>query len=81
MRRTELITKALFYFFLPALVVLADNLQTLGGWDSSPDSIRKLILIPLIVGLSNLKGFFSETYSWFLETMEPKPEPKHPDPQ
>lgn len=76
MRRTELITKALFYFFLPALVVLADNLHTLEGWDSSPQGIRKLLIIPLVVGLSNLKGFFSETYAWFLETQEPPTTPK-----
>ena len=80
MRRTELITKALFYFLLPALVVMADNLQTFGEWDMSPDGVRKLIIIPIIVGLTNLKGFFSETYAWFLETMEPKQNPKHEDP-
>ena len=76
MRRVELITKALFYFFLPALVVFSDNLQTMESWDWTPANTRKMLLIPLIVGLTNVKGFFSKTYAWFtsneLETRDLK---------
>lgn len=70
MIRTELVTKALFYAVLPALVVFSDNLIGIEEWEMSPDTLRKLVLIPTIAGLSSLKGYFSRSYAEYREEVD-----------
>ena len=63
MKFTELITKASFYFFLPAIVVLNDSLSNMEEWVWNLDSVRGILIVPLIAGLTSLKAYFSSTYS------------------
>ena len=63
MKLTELITKAGFYFVLPFLVVLNDSLSEMDAWEWNLNSMRGLVIVPLIAGLTSLKAYFSSTYS------------------
>ena len=63
MKITELVTKAGFYFFLPFIVVLNDSLGEMDTWEWNIQSLRGIVIVPLIAGLTALKAYFSSTYS------------------
>jgi len=63
MKSIELITKAGFYFVLPAFVVLNDSLANMETWEWNLQSLRGIVIVPLIAGLTALKAYFSSTYA------------------
>jgi uncharacterized membrane protein len=63
MKFIELITKAGFYFLLPAIVVLNDSLSNMEAWEWNLQTMRGILIVPMIAGLTSLKAYFSSTYS------------------
>ena len=63
MKLVELLTKAGFYFFLPAIVVLNDTLSNMDVWEWNLQTMRGILIVPMIAGLTSLKAYFSSTYS------------------
>ena len=75
MKLTELLTKAGFYFALPTLVVFSDNLADMTDWTWDIETCRKLLILPLIGGLTAIKAYFSSTYAKY---QNGKPQGKDP---